>query len=172
MKNARVGTRLMVETIVLCMALAVMAGRQSGAQTALGRRSGPFAFFSGAWRGSGEIDFSDGHKEQIRCSATYIPQSERMLSDVRCASDSYNFDLSADVRAVGDHISGSWNETTRGAQGTLSGMVHGRRMQLLAQGQDFSANIGLASNGREQTIVIHPQGTEFTVASITFRNMR
>ena len=40
---------------------------------------------------------------------------------LRCASDSYKFDLSSDVTSHGDHITGNWSETNRNISGSLLG---------------------------------------------------
>src|SRR5580658_9257076 len=52
---------------------------------------GPFARFSGNWRGSGQVVGVDGHREQIRCRAGYsLSESGQSLAQTLiCASDSY-----------------------------------------------------------------------------------
>ena len=62
-------------------------------------QSPPFAGLAGSWAGSGSISLSDGSKERLRCKATYqVSDGERRLQQsLRCASDSYRFDLNSDV---------------------------------------------------------------------------
>src|SRR5438445_10191569 len=83
----------------------------------------PFAHFAGNWTGQGKITVQNGSSERIRCRGTYrAGESGMTLSlSLRCASDSYKFELASDVTYDGGAISGSWNETTRQVNGSLSG---------------------------------------------------
>src|SRR5246127_4730222 len=67
---------------------------------------GPFAGFDGSWSGTGTVALSDGTTERIRCRASYkIDGSGSGLQQtLRCASDSYKFDLSSNVTSQGDRI--------------------------------------------------------------------
>ena len=62
-------------------------------------QSGPFSGFDGSWSGYGTVAFSDGRSERIRCKASYKINSTGLAlkQTLRCASDSYKFDLSTDV---------------------------------------------------------------------------
>src|SRR5467141_2302455 len=62
-------------------------------------QSGPFAGFNGSWSGNGTVALSDGASERIRCKATYNVNSTGLglKQTLRCARDSYRFDLSTDV---------------------------------------------------------------------------
>lgn len=133
--------------------------------------SGPFASFSGLWQGGGSITFSDGHQERVRCRATYRVQAggDALIETLRCASDSYNFDLSAHARATGASVSGKWKEATRGLGGTLSGSIREDQMKILVQGKNFAAGLGLSTNSNQQLIQIRSRGTEFKSASINLR---
>src|ERR1700722_20783003 len=77
--------------------------------------SGPFAGFDGAWSGTGTVALSDGTTERIRCKADYKVNGNGMglKQSLRCASDSYKFDLSSDVTSNGGRISGNWSEASR-----------------------------------------------------------
>ena len=71
-------------------------------------QSGPFASLAGAWTGTGKILIKDGGSESIRCRATYtVAGAGAGLSQVlRCASDSYRFDLTTNVTASGSNAVG------------------------------------------------------------------
>jgi hypothetical protein len=49
-------------------------------------------------------------QERLRCRASYgvAERGENLTLNLRCASDSYNFDLAGDVAYRGGAISGSW----------------------------------------------------------------
>ncbi len=85
--------------------------------------AGPFSDLSGYWTGGGNITMSSGSSERIRCKATYaVNDSGNSLNQsIRCASDSYRLEITANVTVSGGSISGSWTEATRHATGNLSG---------------------------------------------------
>src|SRR6202040_3249308 len=58
-------------------------------------QSRPFAGFDGAWSGNGTVSLSDGSSERLRCRADYkIDNTGLALKQtLKCASDSYKFDL-------------------------------------------------------------------------------
>ena len=66
-------------------------------------QSGPFAGFNGSWSGNGTVALSDGTTERIRCKASYNVNSTGLglKQTLRCASDSYKFDLSTDLTSSG-----------------------------------------------------------------------
>src|SRR6266700_1267701 len=82
--------------------------------------AGPFASLSGSWSGGGTISLASGANERIRCRAVYeVGSGGRALQlSIRCASDSYNFDLAGSVVYQGGAISGTWSESSRGVNGT------------------------------------------------------
>lgn len=63
---------------------------------------GPFADFAGLWSGAGTLRPENGAAEQIRCNANYSQRgsSQREVDlQLRCASDSYNFDMTGEFSA-------------------------------------------------------------------------
>jgi hypothetical protein len=134
-------------------------------------QSGPFAGLGGAWSGSGHIDLSNGTKERIRCRATYEVGSggRAMHQALRCASDSYNFELRADVESQGNEISGNWSEITRNVSGRLSGNARHGHIDVRVNSDTFNAELTLISRGDRQTVTIRSVGTQFTGVSISLR---
>jgi hypothetical protein len=145
-------------------ALALLFTAQAHAQGA-----GPFAGLSGSWSGGGTISLASGANERIRCRATYdVGSAGRAVQlSIRCASDSYNFDLAGNVVSQGGAISGTWSESSRGVSGTVSGRASGSQIQVLAQGAGFSAGLSLSTHGNHQSVVIRPQGADVTAVSIS-----
>jgi len=131
--------------------------------------AGPFAGMAGSWSGAGSIKMTNGGQEQLRCRANYQVGSggSQMQLSLRCASDGYNFNLAGDVESDGRAVSGSWSETTRNVSGTVSGRVSGDRIQVVARGGSFSANLSLVTRGNRQSVAIQPQGTEISEVSVT-----
>ena len=72
----------------------------------------PFAPLSGSWAGGGTITTSSGTKERIRCRAKYDVSGAGSNLDLtlRCASDSYNFELQSNGSHSNGAVSGTWSE--------------------------------------------------------------
>jgi hypothetical protein len=60
-------------------------------------QNGPFSAYAGSWTGNGVVTASNGNSERIRCRAHYsVLQSDTDLNQhLRCASDSYHFDVNS-----------------------------------------------------------------------------
>lgn len=130
--------------------------------------AGPFAGMAGSWSGAGSLTMANGTQERLRCRADYRigDSGSKMGLGLRCASDSYNFSLVGDVATDGRAVFGSWSETTRNVSGTVSGRITGDRIQLVARGDNFSANLSLVTRGDRQSVAIQPQGMEISQVSI------
>jgi hypothetical protein len=130
----------------------------------------PFAALTGQWSGAGVIKKSNGTSERVRCRSVYEPAAGMQLQlRLRCASDSYNFDLSAIVAYEGGAVSGSWNEAGHNLNGSIQGRStgNGRQMQVVAQSVAFTSNLTLNTRGDRQSILIQSPGTEISEVAIT-----
>jgi len=128
----------------------------------------PFRAMAGSWSGGGILSMADGQQERIRCRAAYnvAGSGDQLRLNLRCASDSYNFDLASDVQYEGGAISGQWSEASRNAAGTLSGRATGDHVEAAAQGPNFSANLSLTTRGNRQTVSIRPSGGDIRAVSL------
>lgn len=131
--------------------------------------AGPFSGLAGSWSGGGHISLADGTKERIRCRATYVVGSggNALQQSLRCASDSYNFELHSDVQSHDGRISGNWNESTRQIGGTLSGRAQQGRIEVSVENPNFNARLTLISHGHHQSVIIRSSGGQLTGASIS-----
>jgi hypothetical protein len=123
---------------------------------------------AGAWNGSGTITMSSGASERIRCRAGYTVSNQGMnlQQDLRCASDSYKFDVTSSVGYSGGTIFGTWTETTRNATGSVSGSVSGGNLQANVQGIGFLATLTVNTRGNTQSVAIRPTGTDVLAVTI------
>jgi hypothetical protein len=130
--------------------------------------AGPFRALAGSWAGGGTITMSSGEQERLRCRAAYDVGGggDQLRLNIRCASDSYNIDLSSDVAYRGGEISGEWSEASHNASGTIAGRASGDRIEAEARGQIFSAGLSLTTRGSRQTVSIRPAGTEITAVNL------
>jgi len=132
--------------------------------------AGPFSGLAGSWSGGGHISLANGTKERIRCRATYAVGGDGnvLQQSLRCASDSYNFELRSDVESHGGRISGNWNEATRSIGGTLSGHARDGHIEVTVENPNFSAHLTLTVHGQSQSVTIRASnGGQFTGASIS-----
>ena len=128
-----------------------------------------FANFTGSWSGSGTITVQDGARERIRCRGQYTANQEgsTLTLGLRCASDSYKFELQSDITNDGGDISGTWNETTRQVYGSLTGRLSGGRIQATAQSVGFTATLSLTTRGNHQSVSIKSPGSEISEVAIS-----
>jgi hypothetical protein len=149
---------------VFAVALSVLASPSLAQQP----DEGPFAGLPGSWAGTGIIALSSGAKERIRCRATY--RLDHDISNLRlelsCTSDSYKFELQSQLAYNDRAISGSWNETTRGVGGTVTGTAVGSRIQARAEGQTFTAILAMNTRGPRQSVSIESPGSEMSRITI------
>ena len=145
----------------LILAFAALAPAQAA--------EGPFASFSGSWSGTGTVTVKDGTKERLRCKAHYEVTGEgaQLAQNLTCASDSYTFNVVSNVTANGTAISGNWSETSRGANGQISGRIEPKQISATVAGLGFTAGIAIAARGGKQSVNIRPTGTDITDVSVT-----
>lgn len=141
---------------------------------AFAQGAGPFAQLAGQWSGSGTIDLANGGHESIKCQAAYdvLEEQNNLQLNIRCASDSYNFDLRGSATNTNGSITGSWSESTRNAAGTLSGKSKGDHFGVLAKGPSFSANLTLTTHGNRQAVTIKSQDAQASVRGVTITLQR
>lgn len=139
------------------------------ASAGVAQAAGPFANFDGDWTGSGTITTDSGNKERLRCKAHYdVGEGGNSLAqNLTCASDSYKFNVVSNVRAEGHSISGTWSETSRGANGHISGSIGPTQISANVAGAGFSARIGIAARGGRQSVTISPTGTDIENVAVT-----
>jgi hypothetical protein len=128
--------------------------------TATYAQTGPFAGLHGAWSGQGTIALADGSTERIRCKADYKVNGTGLglKQNLRCASDSYKFELSSDVTCQGDHVTGNWSEASRNIFGNLQGTAGRGLIEVLVEAVGFSANLVLRTSGTKQTVQMNSKG--------------
>jgi hypothetical protein len=158
-------------TFAVVAALATVS-LQTPPTPAQAREHGPFARFAGTWSGDGTITMSNGTRERIRCRVRYsvVGAGTGLTQDLVCASQSYKFDVSSQVRAAGSQLTGSWTETSRNVTGSVSGHVRDGVIQATVMGAAFSAGLSLSIHGRSQYVIIRPQGgTDVADVSVVLR---
>lgn len=140
--------------------------------TAVSAQSGsPFSTLAGSWSGSGTISMNDGHNERIRCKAQYevTPSGIIMHQNLRCASDSYKFEVKSSLQADGGKILGTWTETTRQVTGNVTGTISDGNISTSVAGTGFSATLAVQTRGNSQAVSIVPTGTDIQSVKIEMK---
>ncbi|MBY0381585.1 MAG: hypothetical protein K2W78_06685 [Xanthobacteraceae bacterium] len=124
---------------------------------------GPFADYPGSWSGSGTISIANNggvSNERIRCRGDYtVGDGANTLNlALRCASDSYRFDLNSTVRSSGGQLTGNWTESSRGVNGTVDGRVSGGNVTARVETNGYVASFNISTKGGRQSVVIASPG--------------
>ncbi|MBM3530966.1 MAG: hypothetical protein FJX62_23050 [Alphaproteobacteria bacterium] len=130
--------------------------------------SSPFTALSGNWSGAGTITMASGAKERIRCRAAYnVDGSGSNLGLLlRCASDSFKFELQSNVAHSNGQVTGNWAELTRRVGGNIEGQARGGRIQVRVSGT-ISAMLAVNTNANKQSISIEAPGSEMSAVAIS-----
>jgi hypothetical protein len=150
----------------LALALSA-AGALAVTQSAAAAAEG-FALLAGSWSGTGTVTTSNGSSERLRCRIDYAvtASGNGMHQDMRCASDSYNFQVSSDIASQGGALSGTWSELTRQVSGNVSGRMSGGAIQVAVSGPAFSAGLSISTSGNRQSVTIRPSGGDISNVSL------
>src|SRR5664279_919552 len=149
--------------------------RRTGARSSASGTSSPTQSWAGCTTDTRESSFwkRQGH-EPIKCRAAYdvLGEQNNLQLNIRCASDSYNFDLRGSATYANGSITGTWSESTRDAAGTLSGKADGDHFGVLAKGPSFTANLTLTTRGDRQSVTIKSQDAQASVRGATITLQR
>lgn len=158
---------MLARSNVLGLTVAVLIGTTG----AYAQSDSPFSSLAGSWSGSGTISMNDGHNERIRCKAQYevTPSGIIMHQNLRCASDSYKFEVKSSLQAEGNQIMGTWSETTRQVTGDVTGTIQGGNISTNVKGTGFTATLGVQTRGNSQAVSIVPQGTDIQSVKIDMK---
>jgi hypothetical protein len=149
-------------------AMAATAAAIASAPSSAVHAASPFAQLGGSWSGGGQVRFTDGGSERIRCRAYYNPKaggSELSLA-LRCASTGFKIELRASLRDSNGRVTGSWEERTYNASGNVVGRASSGNLSLAISGP-VSGTLGVAFGASHQRVSIRTSGTGFSSASIS-----
>jgi hypothetical protein len=131
------------------------------------RGDNPLTRLEGSWSGNGTITLNDGSRERIRCRASYAAAGGQTNINLRCASDSYKFELLSQVVYRDGEISGNWNEATRNAAGQIRGTATASKIDVRAEGQTFAALITINIRSDSQSVSIRAPGSQMQEVAIS-----
>jgi hypothetical protein len=153
-------------------ALFAVAASAAGIVTAAAAESaGVFLNLSGDWAGDGTVNTNTGTTERIRCRASYVvnQKGDNLQQELRCASDSYKFEVSSTMIYDNGAITGTWAERNENVIGQLNGLVYPDRISGGVHGPIFTAKVAVVTDGTKQSVNIEPTGTSIKAISITMK---
>lgn len=152
---------------VLAMTL---LGAGAGAPAAAAALTGPFEGLPGVWAGVGTVTYASGTKERLRCRVQYVQNDPNNLQQaLRCASDSYKFQINAYFDHANGKIAGIWSEVTQDIRGTLTGSAEAGHIIGALQGPGFVAEIDVTTRGNRQRVKIEAELQEIRSVDIEVR---
>jgi hypothetical protein len=162
-RNLEQANRAIILRILRCSLLmtVVALAPASGAEPA-------FESVAGSWSGSGSMKPSDGPRERVRCKVDYVPKNagQSVKMNVRCASDAYKMELSANIDQTGTALSGNWFESQYRQGGSVSGQNVNGVIEAKVEGQTIVALLTVRTKGNHQTFVMEAPGMWVSQVSI------
>ena len=130
--------------------------------------AGPFAQLDGSWSGSGRINLTDGKSEGLKCTAYYTTKGGGAEVGValRCASASNKVELRAKLASDGGRVSGSWEERTFNASGTVTGQASPTQIKLVINSGGFTGSMAVTTAGKSQVISVSTEGVALKGVSV------
>ena len=154
--------RATVQRILQCVLLNTILA----ATPALAEQS--FDGVAGSWSGSGSMKPSDGPRERVRCKVDYAVKNtgQSVKMNVRCASDAYKMDLSANIDQNGTALSGNWFESQYRQGGQVSGQNVNGLIEAKVASATITALLTVRTKGNRQTFVMESPGAWISQVSI------
>jgi hypothetical protein len=154
--------KAIIRWILRCVSLiAILAAAPAYAQQS-------FENVAGSWSGGGVMKPSDGPRERVRCKADYVPKNngQSVKLNLRCASDAYKMELSANIDQDGTNLSGNWFESQYRQGGKLSGKNVNGLIEAKVESDTITALLSVQTKGNRQTFAMESPGAWVSQVSI------
>jgi hypothetical protein len=127
-----------------------------------------FDSVAGSWSGGGWMTTKDGPRERVRCKVDYIVKnaSQSVKMSVRCASDAYKMNLSANIDQSGTALSGNWFESEYRQGGQVSGQNVNGLIEAKVESATITALLTVRTKANRQTFVMESPGAWISQVSI------
>jgi hypothetical protein len=127
-----------------------------------------FESLAGSWSGGGVMKPSDGPRERVRCKADYVPKNngQSVKLSLRCPSDAYKVELSANIDQNGTDLSGDWFESQYRLGGKISGTNADGLIEAKVESDSITALLSLKTRGNRQTFAMESPGAWVSQVSV------
>src|SRR5258708_22356349 len=148
-------------TLQCCLLVTILAMSPARAEQS-------FDNVAGSWSGGGTMKPSDGQRERVRCKVDYVVKNagQSVKMNVRCASDAYKMDLSANIDENGTALSGNWFESQYRQGGKVSGQNVNGLIEAKVESATIIALLTVRTTGNRQTFVMESPGAWVSQVSI------
>lgn len=138
------------------------------AATRVAAQDGGISTLAGNWVGGGQIKLEDGRSERLSCRANYIAREggSSLVMSIRCASQSYKLEFRSSMRVAGGRVSGTWEERSFNAAGSLSGSSSSGNLQLSFSGT-LTGNLSVSYGSSNQRVSISTGGGGISRVSVS-----
>ena len=152
-------------TLRLLAALALMAPIVLAGSGRTAADAGPFDTLLGSWRGSGQIELSQGKTERLKCNAYYTGGGSQLGMAIRCQSESSNVEIRSKLSQSGGRVTGTWEERTFNAEGNASGQATNGKITLSISGSVIGS-MQVSYSASRQSVSISTQNIALKSVSI------
>jgi hypothetical protein len=127
-----------------------------------------FENVAGSWSGGGMMKPSDGPRERVQCKADYVPKDngQSVKLNLRCASDAYKIELSANIDQNGSDLSGNWFESQHRQGGRVSGKNVNGLIEARVESDTITALLRVKTKGNRQTFAMESPGAWVSQVSV------
>jgi hypothetical protein len=134
---------------------------------------GPLSRLAGSWGGSGTARFEGGQSERLNCRGHYTIKAggSGVGLALRCASASAKIDMRSSLVVQNGRVTGSWEERTFNAMGSVSGKASPGSLSLANSGGGLSGSMSMTFTGSSQSVRITASGTSLKGVSINLRRI-
>lgn len=133
-----------------------------------GHAANVFSSLAGTWSGGGSARFTNGKREKLRCRAYYTKKGSSGLGlAIRCASASNKIHMRGYLRG-GSAVTGTWEERTFNAGGSVSGTASRSSLRLSIRGS-ISGSLSISVKGNRHSVYISTGGSDLKGVSLSFR---
>jgi hypothetical protein len=153
--------RVVISCLLRCVLLTTLSSSPARAEQTL-------ESLAGSWSGAGSMKPSDGPPERIRCKVNYAVDSagQAVKLRLRCASESYKMDLSANIVQNGTVLSGNWFESQYRQGGKFSGEHDNGLVKAKIESDTITALLTMHTTGDYQLFAMESPGAWISQVSI------
>lgn len=120
----------------------------------------------GSWGGTGTYKLEDGKSERLKCDAYYTGTGSQLGIAVRCQGQTNKIEMRCKLSASGTALSGSWEERTYNAEGTVTGKLSESQISFSITG-GVTGKMTIDYDRAKQNVAIATQGIPLKSVSVS-----
>jgi hypothetical protein len=164
-------TRVLRPLLILLGALALIGVASGSFSTNSAAADASLDVLAGSWHGSGTMSFESGKTESISCNG-YYRGAGGLSVVIRCKGNSSDFELRSKLNSNGDKVSGSWEERTYNATGTVSGTAAAGKLNVQFSGSlAGSLEMSFSSSSQSVSVSVDTKGAGIKGVRVSLNRM-